>query len=413
MKIINLQSENIKRLKAVDITPTENLVQITGKNGHGKTSVLDSIWWALEGAKNIQIVPINKDATTARIKLDLGELAVTRTFKKADNEKGFTTKLEVTNADGVKVTGGGQAMLDKLLDAITFDPLEFERMKPKDQFDLLRKFVPDVDFEAIDIAEKDDYESRKEINRDLKNEKVAANGVVFDAENSHEYVEISDLANELTEAGKRNSDIELRRNNRKAFVIKIKKNYEDAKKLVAEAEGWSKMIEDAGPLAELIDVSELNKKIDNASESNKAYDAFELNQKHAINALKLEKESDALTKQMQDRQIKKRKAISEAKFPVKNVSLEDGIVLLDGVPFEQGSSAEKTRASLAIAMANNPKLRIIFIRDGSLLDDESEKIVREMAVKNDFQIWQEKVDSSGKVGFVIENGELKKLGEEF
>jgi len=32
MKIIQLQAENIKKLVAVDITPKENLVKITGKN---------------------------------------------------------------------------------------------------------------------------------------------------------------------------------------------------------------------------------------------------------------------------------------------------------------------------------------------------------------------------------------------
>lgn len=47
MKIIALQAENVKRLVAIEIRPDGNLVQITGKNGAGKTSVLDCIWWAL------------------------------------------------------------------------------------------------------------------------------------------------------------------------------------------------------------------------------------------------------------------------------------------------------------------------------------------------------------------------------
>ncbi len=43
MKIIKLQSENIKKLKAIEIKPDSNLIQITGANAQGKTSVLDSI----------------------------------------------------------------------------------------------------------------------------------------------------------------------------------------------------------------------------------------------------------------------------------------------------------------------------------------------------------------------------------
>lgn len=49
MKIVQLTAENVKRLTAVSIAPDGNLVQITGRNGQGKTSVLDAIWWALAG----------------------------------------------------------------------------------------------------------------------------------------------------------------------------------------------------------------------------------------------------------------------------------------------------------------------------------------------------------------------------
>lgn len=49
MKVISLQAENVKRLKAVAIAPSDNLVEITGKNAQGKTSVLDALWWALAG----------------------------------------------------------------------------------------------------------------------------------------------------------------------------------------------------------------------------------------------------------------------------------------------------------------------------------------------------------------------------
>ena len=376
MKIINLQAENIKRLIAVDITPNDNLVQITGKNGHGKTSVLDSIWWALEGAKNIQIVPINKGAVSARIKLDLGELIVTRTFKKSDNDKGFTTKLEVTNADGVKVLGGGQAILDGFLDAITFDPLEFERMKPKEQFDLLRKFVPGYDFNKSEEDNRNDYEARTVINREIKTEVALAGLVEFDDVLKKEFVEISDLGIEIEEASEYNSSIEIKKSNRNNYRIRIEELRKQAESLIKEADGIQEKLDAAGKLSKPIDITELNARLTKALISNKEIEEFEAKRTHAVTAKKLEKESEKITQRMDQRQASKIKAISDAKFPVRNVSLEDGIVLLDGVPFEQGSSAEKTRASLAIAMANNPKLRIIFIRDGSLLDSDSEKIIK-------------------------------------
>ena len=50
--------------------------------------------------------------------------------------------------------------------------------------------------------------------------------------------------------------------------------------------------------------------------------------------------------------------------------------------------------------------RVIRVRDGSLLDEDSMNILAEMAVERDYQIWIERVDSSGKIGFVLEDGHL-------
>jgi len=50
VKINSLEIENVKRVKALKIEPTENgLTVIGGRNNQGKTSVLDAISWALGG----------------------------------------------------------------------------------------------------------------------------------------------------------------------------------------------------------------------------------------------------------------------------------------------------------------------------------------------------------------------------
>jgi DNA repair exonuclease SbcCD ATPase subunit len=99
MRIVKFQAENIKRLVVVEIAPTGNVVQITGKNGAGKTSVLDAIYWALCGKDNIQSVPIRNGASEARIRLDLGEVIVTRKFTKRESGE-VTTSVTVESAEG-------------------------------------------------------------------------------------------------------------------------------------------------------------------------------------------------------------------------------------------------------------------------------------------------------------------------
>ena len=49
MRIVQFHAENFKRLGLVEITPEGNLVTIGGKNGQGKSSVLDAIFVALKG----------------------------------------------------------------------------------------------------------------------------------------------------------------------------------------------------------------------------------------------------------------------------------------------------------------------------------------------------------------------------
>ena len=52
VKINTLELENIKRIRAVRIEPSQNgLTVIGGRNNQGKTSVLDAIAWALGGNK--------------------------------------------------------------------------------------------------------------------------------------------------------------------------------------------------------------------------------------------------------------------------------------------------------------------------------------------------------------------------
>ena len=62
-----------------------------------------------------------------------------------------------------------------------------------------------------------------------------------------------------------------------------------------------------------------------------------------------------------------------------------------------------------MAMVSNPKLRVILIRDGSLLDSENLKVIQEMAADLDFQVLIERVDDTGKVGIYIEDGEVKEI----
>ena len=110
---------------------------------------------------------------------------------------------------------------------------------------------------------------------------------------------------------------------------------------------------------------------------------------------------------MADRDAAKAAAIAAAKMPVDGIGFGDGIVTLNGIPFDQASQAEQISTSMALAMAANPRLRIVLIRDAALLDDDSWKIVTETAEKYDCQVWLETVNSDRPGAIVIEDGHVR------
>lgn len=426
MKIISLQAENIKRLVAVSIAPDGNIVEITGKNGAGKTSVLDAIYWALAGKEGVQSTPIRKGEDHAVIKLDLGDLKVTRKFKASD-DGGYTTSIAVESAEGAKFPSP-QSMLDALVGSLSFDPLGFVRMKPADQLETLKQFVTGVDFAATEKANRADFEERTILNRRAKEARAQADAVPLPGPKLSP-VDESELVAQLESAGQAATDIERRKAARQQAADKIIAHRNEADSLSARAksmraeatrleeveaeelrlaEELHKKLLAAEPLPEPPDTSAIRTRIEAARKHNAAVaeqsSAAERMRAAKEAATAAESAAKALTKKMEDRKAAVAKAIADAALPVPGIVFDDGAVLLDGLPFDQASDAQQLRASIAIAAAMNPKLRVIRVRDGSLLDKDSMTLLAEFAQANDMQVWIETVQSGRPGAIVIEDG---------
>jgi hypothetical protein len=422
MKIIRFTAENVKKLTLVEITPDGNVVQITGPNAAGKSAVLDAIMYALEGTANVPSQPIRTGQKSARIKLDLGDLVVTRKF----TPSGST--LTVESADGASYKSP-QKMLDALLGSLSFDPLAFTRMDAKQQFDVLRKLIKlDVDIDALDATSKSDAEQRTELNRTVK--ALHAQIQAFEAfpENlPTEPLDTSALVDEIANVGKFNADIETRGRNRTTLAekaIELRKQStakatraEEYRKLaeaaetesttlLAEADAITARLMGAPPLPEPKDAAAVRARLEAAQVVNKYIDRRKQCDALLNTANETQDKAEALTNAIAARYEQKRVAIQAANMPVPNLGLGDGVVLLNELPLDQASSAEQLRVSCAIAMASNSKLRVLRIKDGSLLDDNGLALLTQMAKDNDYQLWIESVDTSGKVGIVMEDGHV-------
>lgn len=400
MKIISFQAENVKRLKAVLIKPESNVVLITGANGQGKSSVLDSIWMALGGKEAIPSRPVRDGEEKAHIRLDLGEIIVIRKFTANGG-----TSLIVEAANGAKFPSP-QKMLDDMLGALTFDPLEFSRMPAKQQLETLRKMVKvSIDLDTLDAETKAAYEQRTVLNRDIK--KLEARLPVAPVGPPAVFVDVTAKMRELDNATKLNARIF----SAKQYVQRLNDEMANYKKQILSIEGQMEIVigqlqRATDELMSEVDTTPLVQEIESAQNVNALVSLQEQRKTLAGEIFALHSQTDDLDTLIADNGRAKAEAIAAAEFPVDGLSFGNDEVLFNDVPFSQASSAEQLKVSVGIAMAANPKLRVLRIAHGEMLDSASMSMLEFMAEMNDFQMWVEKMDESGALGVVIEDGEV-------
>lgn len=408
MKIINLKAENVKKIKAVDITPTDNTVVITGKNGQGKSSVLDSILYALGGKDALKNTPkpVREGEETASVELDLGDYIVKRTW----NSSG-TTRLEVVNKDGAKY-GSPQSMLDEIVGRIAFDPLEFAQMKPQDQRAVL--------LEVLDLTEKVDelqaeykekYDERTIVGRQLKDAQGYLNTLKLPENAPEDPIDTVKVSNDLRAAEQHNREVEEAQGVIRQYDKEIEATELEIKELQADLAEMKKGKKEAEAKAKNLktkDTTKLEEQLASADEMNRAYQTAQEFRTAAKKVKEYKDGQKSLSDELARILGRKEELITSAKLPIKGLNIDSDGVTYNEIPFTQLSSAEQLKVSLAIAMAMNPKLRVMRIMDGSLLDSDNMKVIGDMAKAEDYQVWIERVEDSGKVGILLEDGEVKK-----
>lgn len=389
-------------MKSFFIEPKSNTVIIAGKNGQGKTSVLDSIVMALAGKSSevakLTTKPIREGEKTAHVTVTTDEYIITRKWTEKDSY------LEMTNKDGM-IFKSPQALLDQIVGDLCFDPLEFSRMKPKEQREALLGIVKlDIDLDQWDRDYKFKYDQRTSIGAQGKALQGKADTTPeVPVETPEDEVSVAALVAELQKAEEHNrkrEDAEQSMLEIDAKVLELERMITVAKETLETSKELYMAAGNAFP------TTHFQEQIANAEQTNAAVRSKKERAATLAEVEKYDTEyaklSAELTVMTTDKAIK----LASAQFPIAGLSFDEDGVTYKQIPFAQSSAAEQLKVSMAIAMAKNPKLRVIRITDGSLLDEDNMKVLTEMADKNDFQIWVEKVDSSGTVGIVISDGEV-------
>lgn len=423
-RIIKLTASNVKRLKAISFTPNGHINRITGANGSGKTSVLDTIVWALTGTSTVPSYPVRKGSGKAEIIVELEDIIIYRRFFENGSRNGV---LAIESKDGKQRFQGPQDMLDKLMGRVSFDPLEFLRMHPKKQFEVLYSLVlPDVDPKTLNIQTHPDYIKRRELKKETTALETRRDAILVPDNLPMEKRDEAKLLKELGEVGEHNARIEREKNQRdqitrnQAELLRanneirdqIERLQKELKQGITDWDRTNRIMDKWEPLAEAKNAAHYTEAITQAKAINAAIDKRLLRDDLQKEIDAIDKRVETLSDNLDKHAAANTKAIEEAHFPVEGLAFGDEEVIYEGLPFNQVSNADQIRASVAIGMAANPKLRVMQIKDGSLLDDSSLAIIADMTWEKDFQVFMEVVDTSGKVGIYLEDGEIKEINPE-
>jgi len=429
LKIISLEVENFKRIKAIRITTDgKNLIPIAGRNDQGKSSVIDSIAWILGGNKNNPPETVRKGEKTAKGVIDLGKLEVTKKTKTNGN-----STLEVkerVNGELGRPLLSPQKILEDLYSPLSFDPLAFSKQSSKEQAETLRKLVG-INFDQLDQERKAKYDSRTITGREKTRLSAQLDSLQFIENLPTDEVLISDLMEELNKAQENNDENHRLKHEHgigEAAISGIQDELvfkrQELKSLKTSLDNLEMGI---STLNERLTDKQQNQRkkqntIDHLVDENiqpiqdRISSSQSTNQQIRDNRTFLETqkkyrevniEYDSFTNDIEFIDREKINKIENAKFPIDGLSFDsDGLVIFNELPFEQASHSQKLKVSISIGLELNPKLKVLLIREGSLLDDQSLITVAQIANENNAEVWLEQVgDKPGAI--IIEDGEVK------
>jgi hypothetical protein len=343
-------------------------------------------------------------------------------------------------AKGVTRDTTPQKFLDQFINTLSFDPLEFVRMETADQVKMLQEVagVDDAKVQQLETANAADYESRRILNKEHATLAAQAEGIIVAPDLPKDPIDEQAILTRLNEAGEQNKHaqeifktkqqllqasqsaddavadnarfiadrdkqiIELQR--QLDAVLVSRKAAKDEINSLHQAAEEKKAAFEAAPAGDPIDVTAITQKLQEAQRTNRAIAQRSRYEDLSAQAKGKKIDAEKLTRAMATREEKKRALLAAAKIPVEGLVFDDRQVLYKGLPLENLGEAEQIRISVEIGMAANPKLRVLSIRHGEALDEDGMKALAKAAKDNDFQIWMATVDSSGKVGIVLEDG---------
>lgn len=410
IKIASLTTENVKRVKSVHIEPSPNgLTIIGGNNNNGKTSILDSIAWALGGNKyrpskaqrEGSVVP-----PTINLKLSNG-LIVER--------KGKNSDLKVTDPTGNKA---GQNLLDSFVEELAINLPKFINSSDKEKANTLLEIIGvGQQLYELECQEKEKYNMRRSIGQIADQKEKFAKEQPFYPEAPKTLVSITDLITQQQDILAKNGENQRKRDmtdqlHRQATQLmteierqentlaNLKEQYQSVLRDYDVAQKTSEQLQDES-------TEELEESIANIEAINIKVRANLDREKAEQDAAEYRTQYSSLTTEIESLRKQRMDLLQNADLPLEGLSVEDGELLYNGQRWDNMSGSQQLMVSTAIVRKLKPEC-------GFVLIDKLEQM--DMQTLNEFGAWLEqeglqaiatRVSTGDECSIIIEDGYVK------
>ena len=417
VKITALEAENVKRIKAVALTPSPTgLTLVGGNNNQGKTSVLDALAWAL-GGERFRPTAAQRDGAVAP-----AHLKVTLSNGVVVERKGKNSSLTVTDPTGRR---SGQQLLNAFVEPLALDLPRFMDASDKEKADILLRIIGiGAELHTRDLEIKGLYDKRTFTGQLAAQKKHFAEEMISYPEAPDEPVSASELIRQQQDILARNGENqrlraqyaeleqqvqqcvdELKRTRERIATLQQLADELDAKhtKLFNQRETARKTVsqlqdESTAELeASIRDIEETNRKVRANLEKSRAEDE----------AAQYASEYDRLTESIQQKRADRMALLNGADLPLPGLSVEDGVLTYNGKRWRDMSGSDQLRVAAAIVRRLNPDC-------GFVLLDKLEQM--DMTTLQEFSAWLEaeglqaiatRVSTGSECQIIIEDGMVK------
>lgn len=414
VKIAALEAENVKRIKAVALTPSPTgLTIVGGNNNQGKTSVLDALAWALGGEKFRPTAAVRDGALAPpHLKVILSNGVVVE-------RKGKNSSLTVTDPTGQR---SGQQLLNAFVEPLALDLPRFMQASDKDKADTLLNIIGVGDaLTGLDREIKALYDRRTVIGQigaqkrhaaeelteypDAPSEPVSAIELIqqqqeillHNADNQRKRMKLAQLEEQEKQLGRRVQELSQELEMVEHQLTAVQQDVQDATKTVAQLQDES--------------TAELEQSIRNVEEINRQVSANLAKSKAQDEAERYAQEYTALTEQIKAKRTARMDLLNGADLPLTGLGVEDGSLTYNGKHWQDISGSDQLRVATAIVRRLNPDC-------GFVLLDKLEQM--DLATLAEFGSWLQveglqaiatRVSTGGECQIIIEDGRVKDAEE--